>query len=211
VLSRDRRLRLYPSEPEASKRHRLTQWNQLARQEGTHIGELKNAQPYFLPDVPLMRIVHQDGLGASATWHTLDTSGNYSRHKQTPSNWNWDNTPAKWSRWWVICFAPPYLCSLARYGDGSRYGDGTRYAGIRSAQVARDLIDMVLEVKAAHSGLRGYIIATDPTSFDPTAAPVDSGLGWTSLPAGDWHQPINAAGKRTRPPSAIWIYDRRSL
>jgi hypothetical protein len=211
ILSRDRTMPFYPGDSVASRRYRLTQWKQLARQWGTHPGELNNAQPYFLPARPLMRIVHQDGLGASATWHTLDQNGIYTRYKRTPSNWNWDATPSKWSRFWVIAYAPAEFLTLPHYGDGSRYGDGTRYAGARDSVTASDLVGMIRGRKAAHSRLSGYIIATDPASFDPTASSVDSGLGWTTLPVGNWGQPIDANGTRTRLPSAVWIYDTRKL
>jgi len=211
VLSRDRGLPFYPGESDLSRRRRLTQWKQLARQWGTHPGELNNSQPYFLPYRPLMRIVHQDGLGASATWHTLDTNGQYTWHQQIPSNWNWDGIASKWSRFWVIAYAPVEFCSLVRYGDGTRYGDGHHYAGARESVTANDLVSMIKGKKSAHSRLSGYIIATDPASFDPTATAVTDPSGWTSLPTGNWGQPINSSGTRTRLPSALWIYDTRTL
>lgn len=211
VLARDRGLPIYPGESESSRRYRLTQWHQLARQWGSHAGEMNNAQPYFLPYRPLLRIVHQDGLGASATWHTLDEAGNYTKHRQTPSNWNWDNTPSKWSRFWVIAYAPSSFCSLIRYGDGTRYGDGHVYAGARDHVTASDLVSMIKGRKAAHSRMSSFIIATDPASFDPTATAVTDPAGWTSLPTGNWGEPISASGTRTRLPTAVWIYDTRTL
>lgn len=213
VLSNDRGIRFYPTETEASKRYRISRWLPLHRQRGTHAGELKHAQPYFLPDVPVMRIVHQDGAGASATWHTLDASGAYSIHRQTPSNWNYDGSTAQWSRWWAIVYVPSRLLTLSRYGEGHRYGDGTRYAGATSTQVALDMINMLREWKGAHSKLWSYIVATDPASFNPTATPVvdpeSIGASWSNLPMGNWGKPNSGppVSSPTRLPSAVWLYD----
>src|SRR5262249_18541344 len=91
-LSRDRGIKLYPSEPIDSQRYRLAQWLNLHRQRGTHQGEMRHAQPYFLTSsaLPLMRIVHQEGNGVIATWHTLDADGVYTVQQPNPSNWNYD-------------------------------------------------------------------------------------------------------------------------
>jgi hypothetical protein len=214
-LSNDRQIRLYPSESIASQRYRLTQWKQLHRQRGSHIGEMKHEQPYFLPDVPMMRVVHQSGTTVGsveiATWHTLDSDGVYSKLQRSPSNWNWDNTPSKWSRFWVILYAPSSFMKIPKYGEGHKYGDGTRYASASTRQISRDLVDMILEWKATWSRCSGVILATDPASFDPTQDSVPSGFGWTSLPAGNWGQPIDSSGTRTRLPTAVWLFDQRNL
>lgn len=211
IIAPDRQIRIYPSESEASKRFRLSRWKQLHREQASHIGEMRHTQPYFMPYSPMMRIVHQDGLGASATWHTLTASGEYQIHRATPSNWNWDNRPSRWSRFWVIIYAPQSFIETPRYGDGTRYSDGTRYASAATQQMSRDLVDMILEWKAAHSRLAGYIVATDPASFDPTSTAQTSASGWTSLPVGNWGQPISPQGVRTRLPSAYWLHDTGML
>lgn len=210
-ISNDRQIRLYPAESAASKRDRLVLWKELHRQRGCHIGELKHSQPYFLPARPLMRIVHQDGLGQSATWHTLGTDGVYAKHRASPSNWNWDNQPSRWSRFWVIVYPPVEFLQRTHYGDGSKYGDGSRYSSAATQQMGRDMINMIDEWKAAHSRLHGYIIATDANSFDPTSTAQTSSSGSTSLPVGNWGQPINSSGVRTRLPSAVWLLDKGLL
>lgn len=211
ILGRDRSIPFFPGESVESKRRRLAAWKQLHRTRGTHVGEMRQSQPYFLPEAPLMRIVHQSG-GASpiATWHTLAPDGSYSIHRATPSNWNWDGQTSKWSRFWVILYVPTSFASLIRYGDGHRYGDGSVYAGTASPVISQDLVNMILNWKSAHSALWGYCLATDPTSFDPTASIVVDPAGWSSLPNGNWGQPLTSAGVRTRLPSALWIYDRRN-
>jgi hypothetical protein len=209
VLSLDRSVRLYPSEPESSKRTRLANWLQFHRQRATHLGELIHSQPYFAPDHPIMRIVHQDGAGASATWWSIAADGSLSEHKAAPSNWDYDGQTEKWSRFWVILYVPASLVSFARYDDGSTYDSGVLYDGMIT-QIARDISAMILESKGAHSRLQAYILATDPASFDPTATAVTDPTGWTSLPIGNWGTSMSGPpdSVRTRPPTAVWIYER---
>lgn len=207
VLSQDRTIRLYPSEPEASKRMRLANWLQIHRQRATHYGELLHSQPYFLPERPIMRIVHQDGAGASATWWSIDATGQLWKHKAVPSNWDYDGQTEKWSRFWVILYVPASL--LVSYDDGSTYDGGAVYDGI-TTQIASDIAEMILESKAAHSRLQAYIIATDPASFEPTSTPVVDPAGWSTLPVGNWGTPASPPPDSvfTRLPTAVWIYER---
>lgn len=208
VIASDRGIRLYPAESVTSKRLRLSQWLRHRRGKGTHRGELEHAQPYFLPGAPVMRIVHQTIDGAKAVWHTLDASGVYSVHQQTPSNWNWDNHPEHWSRWWAIIYAPESFLSLPHYGDGTCYGDGTLYAGAATEQIALDILAMFTEWKASHSMLWGIILTDDATLLDPTLGVTTDPAGWTSHPAGNWAQPMLPSGGRTRAPTAYFILDR---
>lgn len=207
-LSRDRGIRLYSTEAEISKRTRLAQWLKLHRQRGTHQGEMRHAAPYFLPDTPILRIVHQDGAGNRATWHTLNPDGSYTIHKAEPSNWNYDGQTEKWSRWWVICYAPTRLFDLSHWDDGSTWDDGSVWDGM-TTQVALDLINMFLEWQAAHSQMKAFIIATDPASFNPSATATTDPAGWTSLPVGNWGSPVSPGpvSVMTRLPSAFWIYE----
>ncbi len=210
-LAKDRTLRLYPSESELSKRTRLSKWLQLHRTRGTCAGQLKHAQPYFLPDMPVMRIVHQDGAGASASWWTIGASGEIDFHLQTPSNWNYDGTTPGWSRYWVIVYPPAgTFGGIPTYDDGGLYDGGEVYDGIDNLQKARDMIEMFLEWKAGHSRMQAYILATDPASFDPTSTAVTDPAGWTSMPVGNWGQAMSPppVAVKTRLPTALWIYER---
>ena len=209
VLSLDRSIRLYPSEPEASKRMRLANWLQFHRQRATHLGELIHSQPYFAPEHPVMRIVHQDGAGLSATWWSIAADGSLSEYKAEPSNWDYDGQTYKYSRFWVILYAPASIISLVHYDDGTVYDGGAVYDGVIT-QIARDISAMILEAKAAHSQLQAYILATDPASFDPTSTAVVSPDGWTTLPIGNWGTIISEGPEsvRTRLPTAVWIYER---
>ncbi len=209
TIAKDRGMRLYPSETEQTRRVRLSQWRQLRKSKGTHIGQLRHAIPYFLPYAPVMRIVHQSG-GATpiATWHTLLGDGTYSVHHQSPSNWNWDSQPQHWSRHWAILYAPAPFIALPRYGEGHRYGDGTLYAGASTSQIGRDIVDMLIEWKASHTALWGIILTDDVSLLDPFEAPRTSTEGWTTHPSGQWDQPMLPSGVRTRAPTAYFLYDR---
>lgn len=208
-LSYDRSIRLYPNESQMSKRQRLAKWLVLHRQRGTHIGEMRHVQPYFLPETPMIRIVHQDGAGASATWHTLAGDGTYTKHKQVPSNWDYDGRTAQWSRWWAIVYVPASFISTHHYDDGCAWDDpGLVWDGF-SAAVAADVVAMFREWKSAHSRLQAVIFATDPASFDPTATPATLADGSTTLPiAGNWIRSQAADGTRPRLHTAQWVYER---
>lgn len=221
--SRDRGIQLYPSEPLESRRFRLARWRQLHAQRGTHQGELRHLQPYFLPALdapapfnegalyrlPKVRIVFQDGAGTSATWVTLLGDGTVERHRQTPSNWDWDGVSARWARFWVILYVAGTALETAcvKYGSGHVFGEaGLAYGGI-AAQAKADLVAMIRDWQSAHSLLWGFALARDATSFDPTATATTDAAGWTSLPTGNWGRLIDpATNKRTRLPSATWIY-----
>jgi hypothetical protein len=208
TLSYDRGLRFYPGESEQSKRQRLSIWLQLHHQRATHAGEMRHEQPYFLPDTPVMRIVHQNGDGTVATWHTLDADGVYTVQHINPSNWNYDGATAKWWRFWVIVYPPSRFLTEPHYGDGCHYGDGTLYSGGATHDIAADLVNMILEWQSKHANLWGYIFATDPDSFLPDATPELIGATHQStLPMVNWSAPIDADGYRVRNPTAFWLYD----
>lgn len=214
--ARDRGIRLYSTEPELSKRIRLSRWRQLWKRRGSHRGELENIQPYFLdrPALPRMRIVHQDRatvgftVTPAASWHTLDSDGTYSVIKRSPSNWDWDLDYTKVSRFWLIIYTDQLGFTQPTWDGGEDWNGGQVWDGLFTSAQIDDIIQMVKEAKAAHSILWGVILATDPTSFDPTSTAVTDPAGWTSLPAGNWWSVIdNNTGKPTRLPSCSVVYN----
>ncbi len=209
VLSRDRGIRVYSTEPVASKRYRLSRWYQLRRQFGTHQGEMRNVQPMFLPSAPIMRTVHQDGAAGRATWHTLAADGSYSIHKRAPSNWNWDGVTAKWSRFWVIVYTNALgLAAQENWDGGQTWDGGSLWGGTLTSDQIDDIVSGIRDAKSAHSILWGLILATDPASFDPTATAVADPAGWSTLPNGKWGYAIdNTTGQPTRLPTAIYAYN----
>lgn len=211
VRSDDRTIRLYPSEPESGARLRLANWLSEHRQRGTDQGKLLHSRPYFLPNTPIVRIVHQPS-PASAVWHTLEADGTYSVHVQTPSNWPYDSKTTRWWRYWVILYVPTDLFRACHYDDGGLYDgmgiDGLpeAYAGTTSTQIARDLVDMMLEFERLGEYMQAYILATDAASFDPTAAASAPGPA-TAMPDGYWDRNM-VGGVCHRNPTAFWLYER---
>lgn len=133
-LSFDRGIRLYPSEPIASQRFRLSQWWQLWKQRGSHQGAMRHLQPYFLGasglgPLPTIRIVHASGDGLSATWHTLSGgvpgapgTSVYSAQKVTPSNFDFDSNGTNSATdiaapWQALT---PYLAGQTVTNDGRK-------------------------------------------------------------------------------------------
>jgi hypothetical protein len=208
-ISRDRRIKIYPTEPEISKRFRLSRWLQLRRQFDTHQGEMRNVQPMFLPATPVLRVVHQDGLGNRATWHTLDASGVYSVYKKTPSNWNWDGQTTQWSRFWVIVYTDQLGLDAAEdWDDGQDWDGGSLWGGSLTFAQITDIVDGIREAKGAASILWGLILASDPASFDPTASVVVDPTGWSTLPNGKWGYSVDpVTGQPTRLPTASYPYN----
>lgn len=211
ILARDRGLRLYASEPVASQRRRLSRWHQLRRQFGTHAGQMRNIQPFFLSHVavPRIRIVHQSGDGLSTTWHTLEADDTYTWHRATPSNWDWDDNDAQWSRYWVIIYTNTLgLAAQTEWGGADTWDGGQVWDGLLTEAQVADIVGGILEARAPHTKLWGVILATDPAWFDPTASVVVNAAGWSNLPGGNWGAVIDhATGKPTRQPGATWVYD----
>lgn len=213
VILKDRALPIYPTEPTAATRQRARKWWQLHRARGSHQGELRHLQYYFPAGAaPVIRIVHQSGDGLTATWHTLDAAGNYSVATATPSNFYFDSSPNQWSRFWVILY-PPASYSRTLWDAGWLWDDGTLWdgtLGFTAAQLA-DLVQMVLDWKASHSALWGFILCWDPTKLNPAeTAGVQDADGWWNLPdAGQWGTLKSIiTGLATRPPYIEFVYDR---
>jgi hypothetical protein len=209
ILAKDRALPLYPSETDSSRRNRLSRWSHLHRRRGTHRGELENMRPYLYTGDVTLRIVHQDGTGASATWHSLSTSGSYSVAHVSPSNWNYDGQPSKWSRFWAILNMPPSSVwwNAPTYGGGRLYGDGCLYGAGISTQQASDIISLLKDWKSAHSRLAG-VIFSPADGITPTATLVTESSGATVMPNGNWGSRYNpSTGAPTRSRNHLWIYE----
>lgn len=211
IHSEQRGVKIYPTESILSQRIRLSRWKQIKRERGTHRGELRNLQPYFVewPDTPRMRIVHQNYDGPpSATWHTLDPDGTYSVHRQLISNWNWDGQAQKRSRFWLIIYTNRLGLTPPTWDGGSTWDDGSLWDGLFSSTQIADIVALITEAKSAHSILYGVIAATDPASFDPTSTLVVNGDGTSNLPGGNWNNIVDpTTGKPTRLSTAVFLYD----
>ena len=233
-LSKDRKIRLYPNESEASKRWRLAHWRQIRRTRGCHYGEMVNVQPFFLgPNgatiqpsgdsyLPTIRTYHQSGDpggGALTTCHTLGSDGSYTWERAAFA-WNWDGQTAKWSRSFTIIYLPANFSSAVVYDSGAVYDGGAIYDGIPSGMVA-NIVAGLLEAKAPHYRLSALIFTTlRPTDsipgfpgvrpFDPQSTLTTNADWSTNLPAGNWGGLVYTSGPHiglaTRPPWASFGY-----
>jgi hypothetical protein len=110
------------TETSESYRLRCAKWRQIRRHAGSHYGEMINLQPFFLPaTLPILVTVHQAGDGSSATWHTLPPDGVYTYDRATPSNYQWDSSAYRWSRFWVFIQETADMAAAgpALYDDGT--------------------------------------------------------------------------------------------
>jgi hypothetical protein len=234
-IAAQRGLRIYETEPLASKRYRLSRWLQLHHARGTHRGEMEHLQPYFLGGdglgtLPTIRIVHRSGNGL-VTWHTLSggtfgdpTRSTYSVYRAAGDYFNFDdngansaapvpwdpNVQAAWSRWWAfIELQGVDTQALAHYDDANTdYDDPDLYYDGISGAIGADLVAMLRDWKAAHSALWG--VALSSQALDITAAPTQDADGWWNWPsAGEWGKLIDGTTHLpTRPPYLTWLLDR---
>lgn len=213
----DRGIKLYDTEPEWSKRYRLSRWYQLHSRKGTPLGEMMNVQPYFLGadglgSLPTIRIVHR--APDVTTWHTLAPDGEYSKSIAVDNFDYAAGDDAQWSQQYAFIemsesdFTGPPL-----YGNGHLYGTGVLYgtggANPLSAQAKADLASMFMDWDSGHSWWTAIILNWG-TPIDVTATPTQDADGRWSLPTsgGHWYPMVDAStGLATRPPRMQWIYE----
>lgn len=188
---RDRQIRRYSTETEASYRMRLSKWRQIWASAGRAWGILRQLRIFLLPyGRPLLRYVSTTGDGAESQWFTLapgDGTVDYfindgldpefTRYLSTVGNWKWDAAASagKWSRFWILIYSDGITAPSAEVGewDGSSTWDGVASwdSPLFGAEVG-SIVDLCSEWKAAHSQLNGVLFVPDQTIFDPTGTPV---------------------------------------
>lgn len=206
-LSRDRRIPLFESEPIPSQQARLRAWRSTHRAAGTDAGVLTQSRPFWLPEVPRIRIVA--GNSEVAQWSTLNPDGSLEFHRRDAtnggSNWDWDSTypfhaePPTIHRWWVIVYAPPSVTANPIVASPS---ETVSVGSSLSAQQAADVASLAAAFKRAGSFLWGWVLAFDPASFDPTAGP---GIGY---PDGTWFRSYKLDGSFNRLETARYHVQR---
>lgn len=210
-LQADRGIRRYPTEPTESIRLRLAKWRQIKRHAGSHYGEMINLQPLFLPStLPAIVIVHQAGDASSATYHRYSSDGVYTVTRAVPSNFAWDPSTYRWSRFWVFIEETPELAASAPalYDDGTLYDDGVIvYDGaLTSARIA-DIVSAIEDSKAAHSMLAGVALIRTGYTLDASGTGVTLPDGSTTYPMGNWYLEADPnTGEPTRPDYITFLY-----
>lgn len=217
--ARDRGITLYPTEPEVSKRVRLSQFRQLKKRKGSPFGVIENVRPYFLGIgtgiIPRMRIVHQIGDGSACDWYTVNSDNTREVLRVTPTNFDFDGRAERWSRWAAFIYMNGTgIAGPPLYGDGHLYGDGTLYGvGGLSAAAQADLANMITSWGAAHAVCIMVALVWGASAVDPSTTPTQDADGRWSLPNGanTWSVLADpSTGLATRPHDVQWIYDNPS-
>jgi hypothetical protein len=180
ALGRDRVLRRGLAEVDASFAARLVRWRTDWRTAGSNWSLLDQLAGYFSPAPPRMRVVSSNG--TSAIWYTREPDGTRALHIATPSNWDWDGT-TKRARTFVIIYVngTPFGTG-GSWSDASRaWGDGHSIGTSLSAAEVDGIVGVTEDWSAAHVLRTHVIVAFDPSSFAPTAAP-----GAAGMPDGTW-------------------------
>lgn len=207
----DRGIILYPTEPEASKRYRLSIWEELRRSYGTDRGSLIMLQPYFLPGtLPNLIIVHQNGDGTSATWHRLTSAGVYTCGRAAPSNFAYDASTFARTRWWVFIEETADMTAPAAYDDGTLYDDGvTVYDGSFTTARITDIVALLRASDSAHARLEGVALIRTGYTLNETGVSAALPDGSTTYPTGNWYLDVDpTTGLPTVPEyiSFLWRY-----
>jgi hypothetical protein len=207
MLSRDRRVPLFESEPVPSQKERLRTWLTSHRQAGTDAGVLEQSAPFWLPETPKMRIVA--GNSQVAMWTTLNPDGTVEFYRRDVtnggSNWDWDSTypfhaePSSIHRWWLIVYAPP---STVAHPITVAPSETVSVGSSLTSQQAIDIQALAASWRRAGSSIWGWILAFDEASFDPTGGP---GAGY---PDGTWHRSYKIDGSFNRLSTARYHVER---
>lgn len=191
LLGRERCIRRGIHETDASYAARLVAWLDTWRGAGNPFAIMHAMRDLCTPSVPKMRIVNDSG-----TWYTLNPDDSVEiRQTWGAINWNWDgNYPVLSTRFWPIIYsdAGPWIEGPAWGSIGApHWGDPeTTWGSSATPEEVTLLRAVVNDFKCAGDRCEKIIVAFDPTSFDPTAAP-----GSPGMPDGTWgHWSKNVGG-----------------
>jgi hypothetical protein len=186
-LGRDRCIRRGFAESDDSYAGRLPAWLDDWRRAGNPFGLMHAVRDYLSPARPLLRIVN-----ASGTWYTLHPDDTEEVVQTWPAlNWDWDGDASKPTRFWLVIYsdAGPWTPGTS-YDDGNPWDGGATFGTSATAEQVATLRAIVRDFKSAGDRCSHIIVAFDPTSFAPTAAPGDPGM-----PDGTWgHWSKNVGG-----------------
>jgi len=200
-IGRDRCIARGPNESDQAYAARLVAWRRAWRMAGNTISLLDNLAAYFAPRAPLLRVVNNGGV-----WTTRAPEGAITIYRAVPNNWNWDNRPDLWSRIWPIIYANGGIpfADGGEWGDGSRrWNDGGTIGTSLSPEDVAALDEIVSTWSSATTRCPCTIIAFDPQSFNPLAAPGSAGMPDGTW--GTWHKVVGGVAVHARLQTARYI------
>lgn len=176
LIASDRGLILGFDEPRESKNLRLRRAIDDTKRAGSPYALLEQLAAYFTGHQIRIGIVTNRG-----TWHVRDEAGNVTVTRLA-GNWDWDGSPARWSRFWVILWPLDGLIEAGpTIGGAWVIGQpGMTIGTTASPSMVSTVREIVRQWKPAGRRCDRIIIALDPDSFDPAAPP------GAPLPDGTW-------------------------
>lgn len=196
-IGRDRVLPRGILESDESYALRLQRWRTYWRGAGKAYSLMRQIQAFLTPSKPRIRIVNESG-----TWRTLNPDGTTEVVETYGAvNWDWDSQDLP-SRFWIIIYsdAGPWNPD-GTWGDGKKWNDGRTWGTTAVFEQIDALRAIVREFKSAGDLCQNIIVAFDPTSFNPLAAPGSPGMpdgtwGHWSKVSGGVHVPARLATAR---------------
>lgn len=183
-IGRDRRIVRGFAESETAYQARLLTWLESWRIAGNPVALLDNIAGYLAPYAVRIRTVSNRG-----TWFTREPDGLIEVHAKQ-ANWDWDDEPDLWSRFWVIIYplASGVFVEHPSWGDPALWGgtwgpepSATWGCSATVEQVAA-IRGLVQTWKPAGTLCKHIIVSFDDALFEPEGANVEVD-GFLGLPA----------------------------
>lgn len=187
TLATERQIMRGPSEDEAAFIDRLVSWLDERKLKGNPYTLIRQIQAYLSPNTATVKIVNNGGM-----WHWIDASGD--NHFHYAGNWNWDDEPTWWARYWVVIHNPTQIDGVTRLWErettfsepstfGAVFGEeserGMCVGSTIPLHVAASLKQLAQRWSPAHATCRYIIVAFDDDTFSPTGES-------SGLPDGTW-------------------------
>lgn len=217
-IGRDRGITRGLTQTAASYAQELRRWLPAAVAKGTAFEVLHQLRAVLGPNPPMVRLVT-----AAGYWYTIEPDGSLvfntptgeGGYRRSPAgvsevedaeahDWDWGGADP--FRAWPIIYAP---ANKPLTGDGGEFGPGRRFYGEVDGTIGTtatpEMVELILGV-VDEWGAGGIthpwiIIAFDPDSFNPLAAP-----GSPGFPDGTWeddHKLVLVDGKLVSQPNRL--------
>jgi hypothetical protein len=173
-IARDRKITRGFNEPEATFRARVIPWLSDHRPRGNPWKLMAQLKAYCGVEM-MIRTVDNRG-----NFYTSAADGTLSRSLDT-GNWDWDQEPTLWSRFWVILYPPPELWTEGPvWGPdlwGGAWGNaGYTWGSTATIQQVRSIRNIIRDWKPAGTRCVNIILAFDSSSFNPASTLPDAGF-----------------------------------